>query len=396
MKPIIEYIKKGILAAGLGAMTLLGACDEDLSQPPVPAPGGPVNEAGEVIIGDGTWQSPLTVWQVSIGTLPSGMYETWMTGYIVGWVNSSESAVLNEQTATFSVPASVKSNVLLADYPPERFAELYAAQYRISLTGSEYDGQELDVTAIARLQAEGRLPADLLTSQVTGPAQTLLREDTRWEHCVPVQLVYDTTPRPALNLGDNPTALGRQVSIYGQTNVKYFTVYAMKFTSEYEWGAQGHEVAPKIPGVFRLTDEFVADKEYLIAQDKNIVKLVVPNNDGRGYLYTSEVTISNNTISLASIANSFYFENTDDGIRIRQNDGTYFLIDATDPAMHITDNPDQPGCYFNVVPTADGRFDIVSRLNGKNLQWNAQYASFNVYAPAAGAIVPQLYVRVDK
>lgn len=346
-----RYIKSTVLAlAALLAPALLASCAGDKAEPPMNVPEGLVRPDGT--IGNGTWQSPLTAFQAGLGTSPEGLTgNVWVCGYIVGWVDSSLGATLNQKTAIFQVPASVKSNLLLSWLTPRELEERYV----------EYDENREVVS------------------------------DTRWEHCVTVQLVYDTAPRPALNLSEHPEMLGQMVSICGETNVKYFGVYGIKNTYAFNMGDQGVYIKPPVPGVFRKTAAFTPDRTYLIAHGKQVAKALTSS---RGYLYMTDVTVSDNTISLSTQANAFYFEQAEKGIRIRQDDGLWFMVDGTDIAMHTTDNPDQAGCYFDVQAEGDGTFTITSKANGGKLMFDTSYTSFGVYTNIAGKEYPELYELV--
>lgn len=152
----------------------LGACNDDLSQPPVTLP-----EGG---IGTGAWDSPMTVYQVSLGSLNDAFTSSWVKGYIVGYVNIDVANVLKEETAAFNVPATVKTNILLAATPDER----------------------------------------------------------DWSKCIPVQLPSGPV-RNALNLGDHADNQGKMVCILGETGSKYCSAYGLRSASAYVWGDKGDE-----------------------------------------------------------------------------------------------------------------------------------------------------------
>ncbi len=340
------------MAAAL-VMPALTSCQGDLAEPPMPLPEGIFNE--DHVIGKGTWEVPLTCYQASIGTKPEGMTDNvWVSGYIVGWVNSDISATLKQESAIFSAPASAKSNILLSDYTPAELEEKF----------------------------------------VEKDAQGTVTADTRWEHVVPVQLVYDTDPRLALNLGDYPANLGKRVSVMGETNVKYFGAYSVKFTSAYNWGSQGKDIPAPIPGTFTLTDTFTPDAWYLIGYEKNVAKTF---ESARSFLSTTAVNpISSTTISLKDIRkNGFYFESTETAgkYRIRMGNGLYLCTDGTDTAYHSTENPDQSICLFTVAPAADGTFTIKAN-NGSQMMYDTQYGSFGLYLTiTANHFRPNLYIR---
>ena len=121
----------------------LASCSEEYAQPPVITP-----EGG---LGDGSSANPYSAKQILDGTKGT---DVWVTGYIVGWIDtSSGNLTFNEETATFTAPATLNSNMLIAASPDEK----------------------------------------------------------NFENCIPVQLSGDV--RNALNLKDNPGNLGKQVTV---------------------------------------------------------------------------------------------------------------------------------------------------------------------------------------
>lgn len=161
-----------IIFSMLILMTLgLGSCNEDFSQPPVVNPG----------IHGGTWNDPMSCYQVLLGTSVEGYSAVWVTGYIVGCVDTNISSSCSDATATFTVPAPVQSNILMADDPNE----------------------------------------------------------TDWTKCISVQLPSGPV-RQALNLGVIENK-GKEVTILGTIGAKYCSVYGVKGVSAYVWGNQGDQ-----------------------------------------------------------------------------------------------------------------------------------------------------------
>lgn len=180
------------MAAGLAVFgAVMTSCDEDYAQPPVIEP-----EGG---IGTGAWDSPMTAYQCLIGSVndklaeETGSDEVWVSGYIVGVVNTEVGTVINERSAQFEGPFDVNTNLLIAMAPDE----------------------------------------------------------TNWENCATVQLPSGNV-RTALNLTDHPENLGELVTIKGTTGVKYCGAYGLKNCSDYNWGDKGKEpvVLPSVDGPF--------------------------------------------------------------------------------------------------------------------------------------------------
>ncbi|MCH5245388.1 MAG: choice-of-anchor J domain-containing protein [Muribaculaceae bacterium] len=115
------------------------------------------------VTGDGSKANPFSVTDVINGA--SAAAPAYVTGYIVGWIDGASIT----EGAKFSVPATNASNVLLAATPGE----------------------------------------------------------TNVNNCVPVQLVYDTAIRNAVNLVNNPANLGKKLTLAGSLE-KYFGVPGVK------------------------------------------------------------------------------------------------------------------------------------------------------------------------
>lgn len=161
---------------GALAVALMGfaSCDDELAQPPVNLP-----EGG---IGTGAWDNPMTAYQAHLGSVNDEFSACWVKGYIVGCVNTNIGNVLKAETADFTVPAPVQTNILMASDPDER----------------------------------------------------------NWENCITVQLPSGPV-RNALNLGTNPDNQGKLVTILGTTGNKYCSAYGVKSVSAYKWGDMGDE-----------------------------------------------------------------------------------------------------------------------------------------------------------
>lgn len=166
-----------LLSAGTLCLT---SCNEELAQPPMIIP-----EGG---IGTGAWDSPMTAYQVTLGSVNPDLSEVWATGYIVGVVNTDIGTVLNERSAQFDGDFVTATNILIcSDMVPDS-----------------------------------------------------------WEKCATVQLPSGGV-RSALNLVDHPENLGRQVTIKGTAGTKYCGQYGLRSASEYNWGSIGIEEVELAP-----------------------------------------------------------------------------------------------------------------------------------------------------
>ncbi len=149
-----------------------------------------VKPDGPAADGDGTEEKPYSVPQV-IAFNPQSTQEAvktgvWVKGYIVGWADMSSTYYINAETARFSAPATMKTNILVAP-----------------------TASETDVTK-----------------------------------CIGIQLPSGSV-RSALNLQDNPGNLGKEVMLKGDI-MKYSGVAGLKNTSEYKLDG-GPEPTPPTP-----------------------------------------------------------------------------------------------------------------------------------------------------
>lgn len=176
----IKYILGIVVAALMG----FSSCSDELAQPPMNIPQGG--------IGSGSWNSPMTAYQVSLGAINDTLQGTWVKGYIVGYIDTGIGNTINDKTAKFTVPAGVKTNVLMA----------------------------MDST------------------------------ETDWHNCITVQLPSGAV-RNALNLGDHPENLGQMFTILGTTGDKYCGAYGVRSVAYYmkgDMGKEGVTIQPSTPG----------------------------------------------------------------------------------------------------------------------------------------------------
>jgi hypothetical protein len=176
-----QLFEKGNLAdnpANLGKFAAVkGTATQVLSCPGVTGFQGTADDSyidgveigGGTVVGDGSEDSPYSVTQVL--SLNNPGTTSWVTGYIVGWVEGQ----VYSSGCHFNASATSASNVLIAA-----------------------DASETDPTK-----------------------------------CIPVQLSSQTTPRTALNLMDNPGNLGKQVQLYGSLE-KYFGTIGIKSVTNYK------------------------------------------------------------------------------------------------------------------------------------------------------------------
>ena len=155
----------------LGLTAVMGSCGGNKELPPIVYPGG-VDK-----IGTGTWDDPMTVTQGSTGAPIPGRAEAWVSGYIVGWLDTD-----NGNAIMLTAENAAATNMVIAASPDATLAD---KNYMMSV----------------------QLPSGGI--------------------------------RDALNLANNPDNLGKQVTIKGSLGVKYCGIYGVKSTSAFEYGAKG-------------------------------------------------------------------------------------------------------------------------------------------------------------
>lgn len=152
----------------------------------------------------GTAEAPLTVDQlIEQGVPESAVADTYVKGYIVGWIEGTKYAT----GAHFSTPATVATNIILA--------------------GSS--------------------------------------SETDTDYCIPVQLPSGDI-RKALNLVDHPENLGHEIVLCG-SNDKYFGANGLKSVSSYTWVGEAPEVTvPSYPAEVTGTAQNPLGVEAFLAQ----------------------------------------------------------------------------------------------------------------------------------
>lgn len=315
----MEKSYRKLIMAVLPLAGILAACEGDLAVPPVPEPEGIRNEQG--VIGQGTPEVPLTVYQVSIGTLPDGMSKAWVCGYIVGSVNSDVAAFINDQTVEWEKPFSKKSNVLLAPSP--------------------------DCRDLSKVIAVG--------------------------------FTYGYDTRSQLNLADNPQMLGQLVSIYGTTNVKYFGEYGMKDATFY---AKGDEGFPLDDARLEIVGGELSDGVYSLYSDGYIAHTMQGSSYMYGYIANRNGNIVNAEGPQGCFDFTFTKNPANGYFTIMQSDGRYLTRNGGSlnwAGYDFTDNPQDAGAQWEVKPGENGTYVIKNVSLGSTIQFDTQYSSFGLY-----------------
>ena len=292
-----------IILSMLVLMTLgLGACNDELAQPPVTLP-----EGG---IGTGEWNNPMTTYQAGLGSINEKLGTTvWVKGYIVGFVDTNVGNVLKDETAAFSVPATVKTNILIAATPDER----------------------------------------------------------DWTKCVPVQLPSGDV-RNALNLGDHPDNQGKEVCLYGQTGSKYCSAYGVRSVSDFNWGAVGIEPDPNF--VLPIGSKAIRDLNFMSGMqgftfDQGVATYTI-KTDEKEELVTDE---GFETWTLNS-KYGFYGSGRDADTKINHNTDAMAISPVYDLAGwgDIRMNIHSAANYFNNAETFNNMCQVLVREDGAS-EW---------------------------
>lgn len=246
----------------------------------------------------------------TVGSVINGAAGTgvWVTGYIVGWIDGMTMA----DGAKFSTPASSVSNILLAANPDEK--------------------------AVA--------------------------------NCIPVALPSGSTVRTALNLQDNPTNLGKQVSIFGNLT-KYFGANGIKECSTYTWGDKGGE-EPELPGgdtpvtpsgdaTFTLATSITSGSQYVLVVDGQ-VGAAISSTLSYGRLTMEAVTISGGSFT-TSTTNALTITAVAGGYTITDAYGRYLGMDTSHLTSFQLYTANQDGCVWTISVDANGLATITNVLN---------------------------------
>lgn len=249
----------------------------------------------------------------------------WMTGYIVGCVNDKSIAT----DAAFAAPFTNQANILIA----------------ASATETDYT------------------------------------------KCVAVQLPAGDV-RSALNLVDNVSNLGKQVTLKGNCE-KYFGVAGLKSVSAYNWGSTGTGDTPATTVTFKKVSTITSGKEYLIVASG---KMALLNTANYGYLQVPDNTVSGDQIT-ADAANAFKFTSTTGGYTITMSDGRQLYQTGAFNSFNFSASPTE-GNVWTVEAQSDGTFKITNNSVSKFIQFDSQYGSYGSYSDARG-VLPNLYERVN-
>lgn len=411
------------------------------------------------VSGDGTAANPWSVGAVQSGDAAGS--DQWVTGYIVGWIKD----ISMSEGASFTTPATVATNILLAPTPDTKYVGncipvQLSGDVRTALNlqnnptnlgkqvsikgsletyfgtkglksptlyswGDKGDDSGTPVTPtptpgsgdgtsdkpydVAQMLAGASGTGIWMTGYIVGcvndksistdaafaapfsnSANILVAAsagETDYTKCVPVQLPAGDV-RTALNLVDNPTNLGKQVTLKGNCET-YFSVAGLKSVSAYNWGDKGTGDVAASTANFKKVTTITSGKEYLIVAEGKMATLTTANY---GYIQVVDAT-DNSGVIAADPANAFKFTSTTGGYTITQSDGRLVYQTGTYNSFNFSATQTD-GIVWSVAAQSDGTFKITNTSVNKWIQYDTSYGSYGSYDSQKG-VLPALYEKVN-
>lgn len=180
-----------------GALLMAGGCSLEPAEPPIHFPGGSIE-----YLGNGTADNPLSCYQVALNTDLGDNTLRWVSGYIVGWVDtSSGDNTMNPSTARFS------------------------------FVDPQNEEAKYDPTASNIIIAPDTISFERLKGFTTDSIKAYLKR------CVPVQLPSGNV-RTDVNLVKTSN-MHKQVSLCGTIGQKYMGAPGLKEVEYYNFGPKG-------------------------------------------------------------------------------------------------------------------------------------------------------------
>lgn len=290
----------------------------------------PVNPGGQ---GDGSAANPFTASAV-MGGSASGT-GVWVTGYIVGCVDTSDS---NNYKYQFSAPFNSASNLLLAATPTE----------------------------------------------------------TNYDNCVPVQLSNGTTVRNELNLQNNPSNHGKQVTIQGNIE-DYFRKPGVKSPTSYNWGATGGNGgggATTENATFRKATSITSGKSYVMMISGKVGKAIASGSSYGRLELTDPASTTGNDIT-TDAANAITITAVTGGYTMVDTYGRYLSMDAEHFTSFQLYTSQEAGSVWTITTASDGAMTIENVMNAGCFVGRS--GTYTNIAPAKSSDVekPVFYEKVD-
>lgn len=258
-----DVLKKAILVngnlatfLGMPGITGNGGTANDVEVDGVTIGGGDTPEPGPgegIANGDGTESKPYSASQVNAMTTATGtnLYVgVWVSGYIVGYVDTGIKTYASDESSMFTAPATVATNLLLANTPDEK----------------------------------------------------------DWNKCISVNLPSNTDARTQLNLKDNPGNLGKLLTIQG-TVTRYVGISGVKEPTAFTLGEGGGDTPTPPAGEETTVYSSLGTALTAIPSDWTIDNVTLPSGktelwswvvySGKGYLNVTGFGSTGNGLSYA-------------------------------------------------------------------------------------------------
>lgn len=172
-------------------------------------------------------------------------------------------------------------------------------------------------------------------------------------------------------------------SCYASASQKPVTLYP------YSWVVE--DDTPVVSYEFKKVSSVTSGKQYLIVgckEGKYYVANPVPSNNTYAYLASTEVTPSNDIISLDAMTNAFTIATSGDGYSIKQSDDRYLFASGNYNTINAGTTPSS---IWTITVQTDGTFNIASE--GTYIQYGqGTYTTFGRYSSMqSGAVLPFLF-----
>lgn len=185
-------------------------------------------------------------------------------------------------------------------------------------------------------------------------------------NCVPVQLPTGAV-RNALNLQNNPTNLGKQVTLKGSLE-PYFGTSGIKSVTAYVWGDKGNDnqepETPETPtgtATFKLVSAITSGHQYVMVVDGKIGK-AIDSSVAFGRFTMEAVTITDNTLT-TDVANAITITAVEGGYTMKDAYGRYLSMDDSHLSTFQLYTTQEAGSVWSITAESDGHMKIVNNLN---------------------------------
>ena len=189
--------------------------------------------------------------------------------------------------------------------------------------------------------------------------------------------------RSALNLVDNPSNMGKQVSVCGDLT-KYCGIVGVKSTSAYVLDGQQGGTQPETPGTgdkYVPATDYSAGGKFIIWADDVIANAMEAGKNYSWMNVTKNVTRASDGSISASASHLYTFTPAEGGFTIQDSNGIYLYMEGTYNSFQLSTELDaaNPAYIWTVTGQGDGSVKIVNNAKGKTVQYSSQYSSFGAY-----------------